>query len=273
MILNNTYRKHIIPIMSEENIEGGSTGEEPSLLSSDNTSSTIEENLPCGILPIINDLSEFTSKSSESSKNSFFNPKCLDKNRRKPKLTIYQVFHCCKYIHTENQDRGAWCSLIVRQPNYFSTKKESKHSSYMISCIENETNHIRIRLTSVLEVLKWIVTEDDETVLIELVFSSTDVFIVNLLREWLDRWEKYFKRDIPDENDVGPPNQDLLKSIYLLVSKIKLSTVKWQSEKSIEMDNVVKKVNSLMDEINTNLKEQEQEQNENFPQTSFSNHE
>ena len=194
--------------------------------------------------------------SSEIKSTVFFDRKSLDQRKLKPKPLVFYIYLCSNYKTDQetNLEIGAWCSLIIQQPQYpmstiskeIQLKQNNSNTTYLLSGSEKFNNHIRIRLLGVKESLEWITVNVDINNLshVETVLISNDVFVVNMLREWIPKWNKNnFKLKTDDEQ--YRPNSDMLKAIANVSTKIKLS-VKWQSEKSYEMIALSKKVDEIL---------------------------
>jgi hypothetical protein len=177
----------------------------------------------------------------------FFNKKSIDHSRRTPKPIHYYIKLCNKSITTpEGKDLSAWCALIIQEPHdMFNLSNKSGISAYMLSSIETEMNPIQARLTSILELLKWISTNVSPELLhiIDTSLICNDIYIVNLIKEWIPKWAtNNFKFG---REGQSRPYTDLLKSISEISTKIKLS-VQWQSEKSPEMSSLESKLNGML---------------------------
>lgn len=183
-------------------------------------------------------------------KTVFFDKKCVNKKKIKPKPIVFYIYLCSKYIPTEDSsnDLGAWSSLITKQTQetIVKTKEIKNRSSYMLSSVLYG-NHIRMRLFGVKESLEWIVSSipEDSIQYIEVNFTSNDVYIVNLLKEWIPKWAK--TNFMKDDNEGQRPNSDLMIDIAKISEKIKM-TLKWQNENNFEMVNLCKKVDELLEE-------------------------
>lgn len=183
------------------------------------------------------------------SRKVFFNRKHINKNKLKPKPLVYHVFLCskCKPIEDDTGDVGAWSALIVRQPQDAYGGQQEPQTTYIVSGTEKKQNHIRIRLSGVKESLKWIVSNMEEVQYpaVEAVYISNDIFIVNMLREWLPKWYgNKFRMDKHDET-VKRPNADILEEIGAISTKIKLS-IRWQAETSHDMSSIARKVDESL---------------------------
>lgn len=165
-------------------------------------------------------------KESNTSKKLFYNPK--DKNIRRCKPIIFDIYVCVKCQEIQGIERGSWCCLVIKQ----SLDNTKKQTTYMLNGIEQEFNHVRIRLIAIKEGLDWIVSSLDKSTQtnIEINIICSDVFIVNLLRDWIKKWSK--TNFLVDKEDR--PNKDLLCEIMNKINNVKLD-VKWQSEETNEM--------------------------------------
>ena len=136
-------------------------------------------------------------------------------------------------VYDADKNKCAWSCVIV-------DRYDQKTN---ISCAEETmTDYKRAELTSIIEGIKWIyltVTKSYRKY-IKITLCSSNIFPVNILREYLDLWK--------DDIDTRP-NSDLLKELILLKSKICLD-IKWVSKSHNEHSwNVIKITN---DKINTN---------------------
>lgn len=205
----------------------------------------------------------------------FFNRKSLDNRKRKPKPIVYQIHLSCKCRESnityqaekparpidlddkenvapsdaeciKHFEKGAWASLIQRHPQ--DNNSTTRHTTYMISGNEESGSNIQIRMTGLKEVLKWITADVDSSnwPYVEAVLVSSDVFLVNLLREWLPRWARN-DFSVNKSQEAKRPNYELLSEIAAISTKIKLS-VEWQSDNSHEMITISNKVDELLKE-------------------------
>jgi len=192
-------------------------------------------------------------------KTVFFNRKSLDIRKKKLKPIVYQIYLCTYCLPSEIisetpqnlvlSELGAWCALIVRQPQDMFNAEKDTQTTYMLSGVEESNSHIEIRLNGVKESLNWITAnlEKNQYSSVETTFVSNDVFVVNILREWLPKWHKNdFKLGPKGSGDDIRPNLDLLRSISEISTNIKL-VVKWQAEKSYEMEQLRNKIDNILD--------------------------
>lgn len=190
------------------------------------------------------------SSSTESTSLVFFDRKMLDHRRRKPKPLVYQIYLCskCQPDGTSDQEIGAWCALIVQQPQN-TLGASSAQTTYMISGMEESNSHIRIRLQGILEALKWITANisEEQYASVEATFISNDVFAVNMLREWIPKWAKssYKMGSKTQRTEELRPNYDILQQISLISTGIKL-IVKWQSERSHYMTSLMESIDDIL---------------------------
>jgi hypothetical protein len=208
----------------------------------------------------------------------FFDRKSLDSRKRRPKPIVYQVYLCSRCLeseprptsnqvssdsedeaddnlapsdeHTEARcEVGAWAALIQRCPQ--DNASAAKQTVYMASGIEEAETHIQIRLRGLKEVMLWI-TADVEPAnwsYVEATLVSSDVFLVNLLREWLPRWARSdFALRTPQE--AKRPHAEILSEIAAISTRIKLDVL-WQPDHSHEMEAISDKVEALLREAET----------------------
>jgi hypothetical protein len=191
----------------------------------------------------------------------FFNRNLLDKKKRKPKPLVYDVFLYtkCDQVKDNDEQYGAWSSLIVQNSLEFnsSTKRDvdaqnsNKNMVFMLSGNEQNKHHVYIRLSSIKHTLEWIV-QDIETSrypFVEVVFTCNDIFLVNMLREWIPRW--YNKKSANSNSNAKRPYKEVIDDIAKISTNIKL-LVKWSCEDNFDLDCVKKKVEDEMAKIRSN---------------------
>ena len=180
------------------------------------------------------------------SKNIFFDRKSIKIAPKKPKTMVFQIYLCCKYISSDdNADYGAWSSLIVQQPQDSFSKNDTSQT-FMISGVESSNNHIRIRLIGVIESLNWVTAKIDPSNYssVDLIFITNDIFISNLLREWIPKWKKN-NFNISNDSENKRPHSDLLEQIASISTNINLN-VNWQANETYEMSTLSNKVDELL---------------------------
>ena len=207
----------------------------------------------------------------------FFDRKSLDSRKRRPKPIVYQVYLCsrCRETNTsppsaqrtvrsedgsddENlapsderkefpREVGAWAALIQRCPQ--DNSSAVKQTAYMANGIEEAETHIQIRLRGLKEVMLWITAdvEPNNWPAVEATLVSSDVFLVNLLREWLPRWARN-DFALRTAQETKRPHAELLSEIAQISTRIKLAVV-WQPDHSHEMQATSDKVDALLREV------------------------
>jgi hypothetical protein len=183
----------------------------------------------------------------------FFNRNNVNKSKSKPKPIVYNIFICTKYKTSENINDdlcyGCWSFLCIQQPQDAHNNQQEKQTTYMVSNEEISKNHVHIRLLGIIEILKWITCNIDELQYpsVHANIVSNDVFVVNLLKEWIPKWHKNNFCINKNDNEKRP-NYVLLEQISNITSRINLS-IKWEVEKSNNLLSVVKKVDEMMENI------------------------
>ena len=196
---------------------------------------------------------------SEQSKGKiiFFNRKSLDHRKKKPKPIVYQIYLCCKCVpleSTESQlEKGAWCALIIKQLQDNSSTSYDTQTACMLSGVQESSSHIRIRLNGLKESLDWITSniEENQYSSIEANIVMNDIFVVNILREWIPKWEKS-SFNMGENDSEKRPNYDILNFIGKISTKINLG-VKWQFDKSNEMITLSDKIDRMLADETDNI--------------------
>jgi hypothetical protein len=207
------------------------------------TDSTASENIPKEIVV---------------KKNVFFTRKSIDYTKKK-KPILYQIYLCYRIEPIEDpssddsMDLGVWCALIIKQPQNVYMVDKNAQTTYMLNGSEKLNSNIRIRLIGLKEVLNWITFNlpEESYTSIDINFVCNDVFIVNLLREWLPKWHKNGFRIGKDDNRQRP-NLDLLTEISNISTKINM-TIKWQVEKSYEMVILSEKIDLIIRKLRNTI--------------------
>ncbi len=135
---------------------------------------------------------------------------------------------------TEEKKKSRELTFNVYTASYFDEKTNCGTYGFCIvdryekktTIIEkiNDTSKSQVELKSILESIKYIINnnENDSKQFIQINLSSTSLYSVNIIREWLHKWIQN------DENQTGSsetsrPNYELLKEIYNLINLIKLN--------------------------------------------------
>ena len=168
---------------------------------------------------------------------------------RRLRPIVYQVYLCCKCAEDSEEDvtknipdskseenvkiTGAWSADIFRPPQ--DTTSQHKRGAYSVTALETADDHIQIRLAALKEVFKWITADVEQSrwSSISVSLVSSDVFLVNLLQEWLPRWHKQNYK-IGKSGEYERPNAVALREIGEIVTRLKL-TASWQVDTSHEM--------------------------------------
>lgn len=185
---------------------------------------------------------------------------------RKPRPIVYQIYLCCKCVENNTDEKmkdllksegmdetkivGAWSADIFRPPQ--DTTNQHKRSSYSVSSLEQAEDHIQIRLAALKEIFHWITADVDQSMWPRISASivSNDVFLVNLLREWLPKWHiQNYKIGKTDEYER--PNAEMLREIGNISTKIKLNS-SWQVDTAHEMMAVNDAVVKLLQKFEKN---------------------
>lgn len=160
-----------------------------------------------------------------SAKNSF-----MPEKSTRPHL-VYHLNMCCK---TDN-DTGSWACSI----------HESNRSPPITLSGSDTGNYQRIRIIGLRESFSYIFDSlkkegiNISNIDLEFLITSSDVFLVNLLREWIPLWYK--------ETEVKKDrlNGDLLDEIYNYTKGCKLS-VKWRPDENVQIKPLFKKVEKML---------------------------
>ena len=105
---------------------------------------------------------------------------------------------------------GGWASIIL-------DKYEQK---YIMSGKEKESSNNKMELYSIVEGLNWIYNSVEQKYrkYIKVIIYTDNVFCINIIREWLVKWE--------NEGFDNRPNSDILKNLSELYNKMSID-VKW----------------------------------------------
>ncbi len=118
----------------------------------------------------------------------------------------------------------------------------------MLSGSNQEKNHVRLRLLAMKECLIWITESVDMGQNLEITIICSDVFIVNLIREWIRKWDKNGFNVDSDER----PNKDLLQQIMVLIKNVKID-IRWSAMEANEMIPLTRNIeNSIVTDLNSN---------------------
>lgn len=194
-----------------------------------------------------NNLMETTfSENNDTIKNSgtvqFFDRKLLINSKKRPKPIIFQIFLSSRYL--EESQSGAWAVLIQRCPQ--EGMPMIGQTAYLVSGVENSIGNIEFRLRGLKEAMLWMTStiEKENWPYIEATLMTSDIFLVNLLREWIPRWaRKNFC--LSANSEEKRPHADLLKEISEISTVAKLN-VEWHPYHSLQMQEVNKKADSLL---------------------------
>ena len=88
-----------------------------------------------------------------------------------------------------------------------------------------DTSKSHIELKSILESIKYILNnnENESKQFIHINLSSTSLFSVNIIRDWLDKWVNQSSSAEDNIPFSSRPNYELLNEIYNIISMIKLN--------------------------------------------------
>jgi hypothetical protein len=186
----------------------------------------------------------------------FFDRKSLINSKKRPKPIIYQIFLCSRCLEdnsrsSENQISGAWAVLIQRCPQDGMTG--TGQTAYLVSGVEKAIGNIELRLRGLKEAMIWMSSSVDKAnwPYIDATLLTSDIFLVNLLREWLPKWAKK-NFSLSANSTEKRPHAELLAEIAE-VSTVAKVTVEWHPYHSPQMQEVNKKVDSiLMEDGNSN---------------------
>lgn len=201
-------------------------------------------------------------------KKIFYTPKVRSNNyvpKRPIRPIIFDLYLCTKWYETSNGENGSneegiWSCLIIRQSQESINKKQT---TFMLSGKEEKSNHVRIRLSAIIESIEWIIgsVEVHQRGLLEINIVCSDIFIVNLLRDWIRKWDK---NEFNIENDPRP-NKDLLVTLMAKIKDVKLE-IRWQAEQTHELipliNNIDNNINNANDTSNNKIDNMDQKNNE-----------
>ncbi len=125
-------------------------------------------------------------------------------------------------IYTTGNTSGEWKGVIVDQQG----------QTFLLNGVETNTNYtdiqfyIRTQLSSVLEALEWISDNLNEETETEVKFYHNNIYIINILREWIYKWSK--------ENFESCPHNDIMRKINDILEKIKIVPVWVSTENQYE---------------------------------------
>jgi|GEM_PF-4591030 hypothetical protein len=198
--------------------------------------------------PIENPQPEAQLQEDQPRAHSVFHLK-KEKPVRKPRPVVYQIYLCCRCADENSKNGkigGAWAADIFRPPQ--DTTSQHKRGSYSLSAVEEADDHIQIGLAALREIFKWITADVEESAwsYISVSIMCSDIFIVNLLQEWLPAWHKQ-EYKISKTAEHLRPNVEILREIGNITSRIKLSA-SWNVDTAKEMIAVRNNVNKLLNE-------------------------
>jgi hypothetical protein len=179
--------------------------------------------------------------------HSVFYLKKDEKPVRKPRPIVYQIYLCCRCADENSENgkiNGAWAADIFRPPQ--DTTSQNKRGSYSLSAVEEADSHLQIGLIALREIFKWITADVDQSAwsYISVSIMCSDIFIVNLLQEWLPVWHKQDYK-ITKTGEHERPNVEMLREIGNVASHIKLDA-SWNVDTAKEMIAVRNNVDKLL---------------------------
>lgn len=176
----------------------------------------------------------------------FFDRKSLINTKKRPKPIVYQIFLCSRWSEDNSNKSGAWAVLIQRCPQ--EGMSVMGQTAYLVSGIEKGIGNIELRLRGLKEAMLWMTStiSKENWPYIEATLMTSDIFLVNLLREWLPKWAR--KNFCLSANvDEKRPHAELLAEIAEISTVAKVN-VEWQAYHSLQMQEVNKKVDLLLAE-------------------------
>ena len=121
-------------------------------------------------------------------------------------------------------------------------------TAYLVSKKERSMGNIEVRLRGLKEAMMWMTSTIDRQnwPYIEATLITSDIFLINLLREWLPKWSrKNFQ--LSGNSEEKRPYADLLAEIAEISTVAKIN-VEWRPDDSLQLQEVRKKADSLLSE-------------------------
>lgn len=137
------------------------------------------------------------------------------KKKRELKYTLYTHGSCGGSDNPDevnsNNKVGGWASIIL----------DKNEKQFTISDKEENTTDNRMEMVAIIEGLNWIYTSVEQKYrkYITITLFSDSVYCVNIIKDWIHRWEK-------DESIETRPNSDLLKQLLDVLNKVNIE-VRW----------------------------------------------
>jgi len=192
-----------------------------------------------------------SSESSSSGTIKFFDRKSLLNSKKRPKPIVYQIFLCSRclddtFSSSGIERTGAWAVLIQKCPQ--EGMAVMGQTAYLVSKKEHSMGNIEVRLRGLKEAMMWMTSTIDRQnwPYIEATLITSDIFLINLLREWLPKWSrKNFQ--LSGNSEEKRPYADLLAEIAEISTVAKIN-VEWRPDDSLQLQEVRKKADSLLSE-------------------------
>jgi ribonuclease HI len=145
------------------------------------------------------------------------------------KRKIRELKYSLYSLGLNQSDKNIWGCLIIN-------RHEEKT---ILTGEENTTNNKnRIELLSIIEGLDWINgnTEKKYKKFINVTIYSSNIYCVNIIKEWLLKWKN-------DNSLETRPNNDLLIKLFNIISNIKMKVIWTSKENDNNMLYITNKLN------------------------------
>jgi ribonuclease HI len=144
-----------------------------------------------------------------------------------PKITpekrkIRELKYSLYSLGLEDNTKYIWASLIINR----NDEKTILTGEEKLNIQESNINKNRIELLSIIEGLDWINGNTDKKYkkYINVTIYSSNIYCVNIIKEWLIKWKN-------DNSLDTRPNSDLLNKLFNIISNIK-TKVLWASKEN-----------------------------------------
>lgn len=172
---------------------------------------------------------------------TFFKKESLSK--KKDDITkSYKIILFINQNTDQNTDlyTCSWSSSICSRPIDINSTTDQK--MYILSGDESGPCCVRLRISSVLECLQWIYNKDE---VIEVNMWVNDIFVINMIRDWIPHWNKEERLKGNDvehvkDGDLPVANYDLVKQLFFYMTSMDLK-INFMSEDTYDMDILRKK--------------------------------
>jgi len=147
------------------------------------------------------------------------------------KRKIRELKYSLYSLGLNQSGKNIWgCLIINRHDEKTILTGEEIHS--------DNTNFNRIELLSIIEGLDWINgnTEKKYKKFINVTIYSSNIYCVNIIKEWLLKWKN-------DNSLDTRPNNDLLNKLYNIISNIKMKVLWTSKENDNNMLYITNKLN------------------------------